>query len=407
MSTERASVPAETAARGYARLMLVVISVGTAAMMTARMVLSPLLPTLTADLGVTTAQAGAALSLMWALVALAQFPGGVLSDDLSRKTVLVASLLVAAAGAVALANAGGFPLFLVGVALLGFGSGLYEPGAFVHLTELFVERRGLAVGVNAAAFDLGGAASAGLAVAVLAVAAWQSAFVPLLVGVLLVAAALHLRNEQPYALGRVDLGARDAARRLVATPRLRRTLVAFTLYNVVWQGSLSFLPTYLQAGKGLGSLVANNAFAGLFLVGVVVKPLAGRAGDRVGEATVAVWVLATGAVGLAGLVLAGSTPVIAVGVGVFAVGLGAYFPVMTTYLMNSLALSSRGGDLGAARAVLFGVGSLGSTYVGLVASAFDYDVAFAGFVVALVASTAITLTLDDVDDADGAPTEGP
>ena len=405
MSTENAVGTLEDHPRGYARRMLLVISLGTMLMMTARMALSPLLPRIIDDLGVTTAEAGGALTLMWALVALAQYPGGVLSDELSRKTVLVAGLLLAAVGILALGTVGGFPLFLVAVAVLGFGSGLYEPGAFVHLTELFVERRGLAVGVNAAAFDVGGAASAGIAVVVLAVATWREAFAPLAVGVLLVAVALHLWNTESYVVEPTSFAVADTAKRMVATARLRRTVVAFSLYNLVWQGSISFLPTYLQVQKEVTPFLANNAFAGLFLIGVVVKPLAGRLGDRVGESTVAVWVLAVGVVGLAGLVAAESTGPILAGVAVFAVGLGAYFPVMTTYLMNSLALSSRGGDLGAARAVLFGVGSLGSTYVGVVAGSFDYEVAFGGFAVVLLTSTLLTLTLDGIDPADLAANE--
>lgn len=105
------------------------------------------------------------------LVALAQYPGGVLSDARSRKMLLVGSFLLAAPGVFALTNADGFVFFLVAIVVLGFGSGLYEPGAFVHLTELFVERRGQVV-VNEAAYDIGGEASAGFAVAVRAVATW-------------------------------------------------------------------------------------------------------------------------------------------------------------------------------------------------------------------------------------------
>lgn len=62
---------------------------------------------------------------------------------------------------------------------------------------------------------------------------------------------------------------------MVATSRLQRTVVAFSLYNLAWQGSISFLPTYLQVQKEVTPFLANNAFAGLFLIGVVVKPLAG------------------------------------------------------------------------------------------------------------------------------------
>jgi predicted MFS family arabinose efflux permease len=383
---------------GEAGRMLLVVSAGTMLIMTARLVLSPLLPSITADLGITTAQAGFALTVLWALVAVGQFPGGYLSDHLPGRTVLVASAVFSAAGMVVLLNASSFALFVAGAAVLGLGAGTYSTAGFVRVSELFERKRGQAVGVNAGSFDVGGVVAAGLAVAAVAVAGWRSAFLPVLGGLALVLVGYALWSPESHRVERVPIDLLAVARRILATARLRRVLLTFSLYNVVWQGTINFLPSYLQATKGVTPLFSSNAFAVLFLVGVVTKPLAGVAGDRFGEVRVAPWTLVAAAVGLGGLVLASSTVGVVASVVVFAVGLAAYFPVMTTYLLNSLADASRGGDLGASRSVLFGAGSVGPAYVGVVATAFDFDAAFAGFVAVLAVCIVLTFTLSSVRD---------
>jgi len=77
---------------GSSGRLLLVASVGWASIHGGRLLLSPLLPRITADLGITNARAGFALTLLWGLYALLQFPSGRLSDRLSRKTLLVAGV---------------------------------------------------------------------------------------------------------------------------------------------------------------------------------------------------------------------------------------------------------------------------------------------------------------------------
>lgn len=215
----------------------------------------------------------------------------------------------------------------------------------------------------------------------------------MLVGPLVVLGLTHQWNRESYATGYVPLEIGSTGRRIVGTRELRRILLAFSLYNFVWQGSINFLSTFLQAQKGVDAFIASNAFAALFIIGVLVKPAAGVFGDRYGEIQVSIWSLVIGMVGLLLLVYANSLEFVVLGVGIFAIGLGAYFSVMTTHLMNALSKSTAGGDLGGARTVLFGVGSFGSAYVGLVASALDYTVAFGGFIVVLAFITIISYTL--------------
>jgi predicted MFS family arabinose efflux permease len=61
-------------------------------------VLSPLLPRIIDDLHITSTQAGFAITLMWGLYALSQYPSGRLSDHLSRKTLLASGLVLLSIG---------------------------------------------------------------------------------------------------------------------------------------------------------------------------------------------------------------------------------------------------------------------------------------------------------------------
>lgn len=371
--------PGESVLRGYTGRMLLVLTVGSVAVKVGKHVLSPLLPTIIAELSITAVEAGVALSAISVATALGQYPSGRLSDRLSRKTVLLASLLVTLAGVAVLANAGTYGLFLVGAVTIGAGRGLYPTAARALLSELFVGRRGRAFGVLMASSDVSGVAAAGLAVGVLAVAAWQAAFLPVLLVIGLVAALLHRWSREAIVLRPVDLGVRETAARIGRRPNLRRLLVAYSLYLFVIQGVLGFLPTFLQAAHGVSTATASAAFALLFVVGLGAKPLAGDLSDTFPRPFVGAASLLVGAVGMGLLVSTSALPVVFLGVFVFAVGYKAFGPVMQAHLMDSFSDASMGGDLGAIRTVYLLFGSLGPVYVGAVASRWSYLAAFASF----------------------------
>ncbi|MFB6133391.1 MAG: MFS transporter [Halanaeroarchaeum sp.] len=381
----------ETLLTGYSGRLLLAVSVGWFAVQGGRLVVSPLLPAIQTDLGIGSTRAGIALSSLWGLYALLQYPSGRLSDTLSRKTLLVAGLLAVSVGFLSLSAAPTYLAFLGGALLVGFGAGLYPTPARGLLSDLFVRRRGQAFGIHTAAGDLGGVAAAGLATAVLAIATWRVGFLPAVAVLLAVALALHVWSRESYVLARPRLAAGDTARRLFATGRTRWLLIAYTAFAFTWQATTGFLPTYLQVGKSFTPAVANVAFGALFVVGTVVKPVAGGLGDRLPKGLLAVTFVTLAALALGGVVLA-TTPLMAtISVAVFAAGLMAYPPVMQAYLMDTFPDDSAAGDLGAMRTVYIGIGALGPTYVGIVADVLSYDVAFAGLVGALVFSATLIL----------------
>ena len=371
---------------GYSGRLLIAVSLGWLAIQAGRLVLSPLLPAIQADLGIGSTRAGFALTVLWGLYATLQYPSGRLSDVLTRKTLLVSGLLVVAAGFVALGSAPTYPLFLVGALFVGLGAGLYPTPARGLVSDLFVERRGQAFGLHTASGDVGGIVAAGLATVVVAVATWRFAFGPIVLAAAAVALALHLWSRESYVLERPELAVASTARRLLGSGETRWLLVAYASFAFTWQATTGFLPTYLQVGKTFTPVVANAAFAALFVVGAVVKPIAGGLGDRVPKPLLAVASVALGAVSLSVVVLANTPLVATVAVVLFAAGLMAYPPVMQAYLMDTFPAASAAGDLGAMRSVYIGLGALGPTYVGVVADLFSYDVAFAGLVGTLLFS---------------------
>lgn len=378
---------------GYTGRLLLLLSVGTTTVFTTRLVLAPVLPRIIDDLGISPGLAGIALTVMWAMVALTRYPGGRLADRLSRKTVLAAGLVATTAGAILMLGADGYPAFLLASAVVGVGIGLWLPAAVVSISDLFVERRGQAFGVYEAFINLAGVVAAGFALLVPAFFGWRDGYVAMVALLAVVTVLLHHWSAESYSFDVPPLGLRETARRVFGTRRIRRLVVAFSLLAFANEGAIAFLPTFLQVEKGLAPALASNAFAAFFLVGMAVNPLAGGLGDRFGALRVAT---ASGLVSVAGiglLVVAEGPALALVGVAVLAAGMTANWPVMIAYLMDAVPSSSVGGDFGAVGTVFIAIGSLGPGYVGLVADAASYGIAFTGLGVCLLAYACVTLWL--------------
>lgn len=369
--------------------MLALFSGGLLLVQLGRGLLPNLLPTVISSLSITPFLAGVALSLMSGLHAVFQYPGGRLSDRLSRKTVLVPSLAVAATGFGLIAVATTYPVFLVGVAVAGVGSGLFYTPMRSAVADLFVERRGQALGISQAAGSAGSVCAAGLAVVSIGFATWQTAFVPVVVALGLLLVALHLSNRDPYVVRQVGLDVRSTGTRLFADRNIRWVLVTYSLFTLVFLGVTSFLPTYLQVEKSFGPGLASGSYALVSVASILFMPLSGRLSDSGSRPRVAAISVLVGAMGLAALVVAEATPVVFASVFVFAAGMSAYAPVMQAYLLDGFTASDMGGDFGAVKTVYTALGSVGPLYLGYMAGTAGYSIAFATLVVGLVCSAVV------------------
>jgi MFS family permease len=387
---------------GYGGRMLVSLAVAWATLQFGRFLLSPLLPAIIDDLGITKVAAGVALGAFQGIYALTQFPSGRLSDRFTRASLIVPGLGTLAVGFLVLSVTVSYPLFLLAAVVVGVGKGLFAVPSRALLSDLFVARRGRALGLYSAGTDVGGILASAVGVLVTGGAAawlpqavttgaldWRAPFAPVAVLLALIGVVYVVWNRDAYELGRTEIGLVATVRRLATTRAQREALVAFALFYFVIGAWVNFLPTYLTESKGFSESLAAGLFAVVFLVGIWAKPLAGAVSDRVPRRLVAVvTLLFAGGALVVVEVVGGLLPVVAA-IAVFAVGYKAQFPIADAILLDAAPDENVGGDLGAARALFLGVGALGPVYLGVVATAVSYRVAFAGLVACLLASAGL------------------
>jgi len=378
---------------GYSEQILILIGAGTLVTHLGWFVLPPLLPSIVAELEISRTLGGVALSLLTLFAAVSRYPGGKLADELSEKTVITFSLGITMVGILTLANAPNYPFFVLGVVLLGTGLGTYVPSSVVQISELFRAKQGRALGVNNAAANLSGICASGLASVVLLVGPWQLAFVPI-IGMLLVLLVLwHVWNRGTYRMRSFEIRVGEVVKRLFLSQQIRLVIVIVALLAFVWNGALSFLPTFLETERGFSVELASLAFGALFVLGIFTTPLTGAAGDRFGHLRTLVVLICCCLFGLLAIVTATNVPGTILGVLVFAVGLTGYLPVATAYLMESLDDAKKGRDYGMIGAINMGVGSAGPAYVGLVGDTVHFTAAYAGLGVCLLVCLAVVTWL--------------
>lgn len=371
------------------RSTLAVLSLGSVGLITARYVVPSFLPTIIDDLAITPSLAGFVLTVGWASFALFQYPAGRIADYLTAPTVVVVGLALGLVGSTAMLFVTTYPVFVLAVLALGMGAGFYFPGMYVMSVETFPENTGSVFGVISASINVGGTVAPGLAVVALAVAVWQSAFLPVSLLLVLVVVLFHRRTGGAYALSGMSLEVKGTLRRLFGDESIRWTLLAAALLAFVWQGYTSFLPTFLQAAKGFPPHLANGAFASVFVLGILVNPVTGRLADLRGHFEIIVGMALLGGVGLGLLVAGPSRPVVLAGVACSAFGFVGIWPAVNAHFISRFPDRSYGGDFGAVRTLFLGFGSVGSTFVGTVAETAGYELAFGGLLAVLAVSVAI------------------
>lgn len=380
-----ASSPASRGGPGHPARMLVVASLGWFLVQTGRYLLPPLAPAITADFDIGNAEFGVALSLLWAVYALTNFPGGIASDDLGFRTVLVASLAVAGAGFAGLVWTTTYAGLLGGLAVIGAGVGVFLVGSRTFLSALYGERRGRAIGIHNAAGDVGGVVAPLVATAAVGLASWRAPYLGLGAAAVVVAGVLHARTGGRYTVRVPPL--RRATRGAVAELASREVAALVGVYGVyvlVVQGVASFIPLYLTQVKGFGLGPANLALSGFFLAGVVVKPASGWASDVVGRRVLTVGSLVTAGGALAGLVVAADVAAVFAAVLAFA-ALVKLFPAATqAYLFDRFDEAASGSAFGLSRTAYVLVGSVGPAAVGVGSDAVGFGATFAALAGALV-----------------------
>src|SRR5204862_5812633 len=133
-----------------------------------------LLPIIGLELGLSYSQIGLIMTCQYIAGAIANVPGGIITDTVGRKGVLMALSLFWVGFPYLLMSFSHTYLMLLGcVALVGFGNSLWHPTAIPTLARLFPERKGLVLSLHGMGGNVGDAIAPIVVGTLLAVLSWR------------------------------------------------------------------------------------------------------------------------------------------------------------------------------------------------------------------------------------------
>jgi len=366
----------------YRHTALALCTLAFTATMVARLAISPLVPRITAEFGVTNATVGLALSGMWLAYALMQFPSGVLGDRYGERLVILTAVGATAVASLLIALSPSIGVFVLFTVVLGAGAGLHYSVATTFLAKQF-DDIGRAIGVHVAGGPIAGLAAPPLAVFVGSRFGWRAGIL-LGTAVAVPVFALFALRVRPTEGVRPDQAMRERFALaplvgLLSRPPILYTTGLATLGAFSWQATASFLPTFLEVGAGLSTALAALLFSLYFLVHGAAQPVTGSISDRFGRDATAVGTMGAGIAGY-GLLVAtarfdlGLGPTVAA-VGLVGVAMSWGAPVQSRF-MDLLSDEERGAGFGLVRTAYMVVGASGSVVVGTISDAAGWEPAF-------------------------------
>ncbi|UWG51786.1 MFS family permease [Halalkaliarchaeum sp. AArc-CO] len=396
-----ASIKREASAllgRGKGKL-LVPIAVGWGLLIGTRMIYPVLLPSLRRSFDLDLATAGLLVTVIWLGSAIGQLPSGMLADRFSERSVMVSSTLVVSGALVAVVFAPTASVLFAATGLVGLGLSLYPIARITILTEIYPDRLGSALGVTMATGDLGQTVLPPLAGVLAAALAWQVGFAFVIPFLFLLALVLWITLPNPTPQESDGEGlSRERARYVLGElndPALIFMTVVLFLFIFIWQTFSAFYPTYLAEQKGLSPSLAGGLFGLFFAFGVVVKPLAGSAYDRVGMRTSLAVALVGPVFGLFLLpAVDGFWPLVGITALVSTMlGTGA---ITQSYLSELFADDMRGTGLGIVRTTAATLGAAGPVVFGAIADRGYFDEGYLLLGAIMVVVILLTLRMPEV-----------
>lgn len=250
-----------------------------------------LLPYITLELGLSVAQAGSLVTMMFVFKTIAGMPIGAITDMMTRKNLMLAlSLLLA-----------GLPFFFMGlshtyiilmflVIVMGIGSEMWHPASFAILAARFPSKKGFVFGFHGMAANLGDLLAPVILGGLIAVMTWKEVVLwNVLPGIVASVLILFLLRKINFAvIKNIEENKLNISDYLVGFKQLfkNRTvlMLAFAsgFRSMAQTGLMTFLPLYLAIEMGLSPIWVGIYVSILQAGGLLSSPFVGAISDKHG-----------------------------------------------------------------------------------------------------------------------------
>ncbi|MGY1625295.1 MFS transporter [Geodermatophilus sp. SYSU D00965] len=339
---------------------------------------SPVLPQVRAELGLSPTVAGLVTTLPVLCFAVLAPPAAWLGRRMGTEAAVCAGLLAIAAGTV-LRALDGAPLLLVGTSVVGAGMTLGNVLLPAVTKREFAERAGTVTGLYTAALCAGAALTAALTAPLAGLTGWRTALaswaVLAVASAALWAVATRGRGSGPRAAA--EPATAPAAAPASAVPVWRSSIAwaiatVLALQSVLYYAITAWLPTLLldELGQGLRpGAVAAALFQVLGIPGSLLVPaVLARRRQAVGQSGLGLLVAASWAVLVLGLLVAPGLWAVWAVVGGLTQGAGIAF-AFTVLVLRAADDAAARRLSGMAQLVGYSVGATGPLLVGAVYAA--------------------------------------
>ena len=365
-------------------------------------ILPALMPLMAGELGGLALLAYIA-SIGNALYGWGSFPVGFLADILSRKRLIMLSMIVCGLSSILVGFSGNVYLTGAGIILIGIGASLYHPPGYAHMSLLSVEMRGRFMGIQGLGGDMGMAVayitSAALGVAI----GWRYTFVLWgIVGLLMAAGDLLLVDDipvEPEDKSRPRGGYFSTVKKMFTTDQRTNLILVLgvvMLSGGLWTGVSQWILTYINQTKGVSLIIAGGLSTIQYTVGAFAQIVGGELSDRIGRKKILIAGFGAFAVSLVAMVLAPGELIVLL---VLVAALGFTFYVtqapITALLADITPKNTVGVTYGINFTVKYGIGAVLPFAAAWLSSNYGLDSVFYFFAVLSAAALLIILPVKE------------
>lgn len=374
-----------------------ILSGGNFVQLGSRVLIGVLVPFLLVSFQTNRTFIGLALTGMWGIYGLSQFPSGLLADKYGEKNIVVLSLIITCVGTFLVGLSSNASSFTLSVLILGAGAGHFFSPATSLVSRQTQPARSLSLITGSGAlagvvFSLGG----GIISVIFGwrIAIFASASVIFVMAFLAYGFLPQMEPRDPRVPLKKVLSIRQHIR-LFSRPSVLFTVIMAGLLGFQLQSVFSFLTTYLVQYKGLNPNDASVLYGIALTVSAISQPIAGRvtskySRDRIIMASIAFEMLGLWCI----LIFQGVWTI----TGIILIGLGLAWPgLIQSRFLKTVGGSEKGYGFGLLRTAYMMIGSTGSATVGFLSDSWGWFVGFGMLLIVLIAALSL-LTINDILD---------